>query len=104
MSSGSCRSRGTGTAPELWVQSWDRGYRDLSAADVQSQAELNELAADAGRQLAGHFWTTFPEPLRGHLRFAQLRAFELSQVRARAAARRYADETIRGWEAFKQQP
>jgi Uncharacterized protein conserved in bacteria (DUF2252) len=96
--------QGDRTAPELWVQSWDRGYRDLSAADVQSQAELNELAADAGRQLAGHFWTTFPEPLRGHLRFAQLRAFELSQVRARAAARRYADETIRGWEAFKQQP
>ena len=91
-------------APELWVQSWDRGYRELSAADVQSQAELNELATDAGHQLAGHFWTTFPEPLRGHLRFAQLRAFELSQVRARAAARRYADETIRGWEAFKQQP
>ena len=70
----------------------------------RARPSLNELAADAGRQLAGHFWTTFPEPLRGHLRFAQLRAFELSQVRARAAARRYADETIRGWEAFKQQP
>ena len=96
--------QGDRKAPELWVQSWDRGYRDLAAADVQSQAELNELAADAGHQLAGHFWTAFPEPLRGHLRFAQLRAFELSQARARDAARRYADETIRAWEAFKQQP
>ena len=46
----------------------------------------------------------FPEPLRGHLRFAQLRAFEMSHGRARTAARRFADETIRGWEAFKQQP
>ena len=91
-------------APELWIQSWDRGFRELVATDVQSQAELNELATDAGHQLAGHFWMTFPEPLRGHLRFAQLRAFELSHVRARAAARRFADETIRGWEAFKQQP
>jgi hypothetical protein len=91
-------------APELWLQSWDRGYRELSAPDVQSQAELNELAADAGHQLAGHFWTTFPEPLRGHLRFAQLRAFEMSHVRARDAARRFAEESIRGWEAFKQQP
>ena len=91
-------------APELWLQSWDRGYRELAASDVQSQAELNELAADAGHQLAGHFWTTFPEPLRGHLRFAQLRAFEMTHVRARDAARRYADETIRAWEAFKQQP
>ena len=57
-----------------------------------------------GYQLAGHFWTTFPEPLRGHLRFAQLRAFEMSHGRARTLARRFADETIRGWEAFKQQP
>jgi hypothetical protein len=95
---------GDSTAPELWVQSWDRGYRELAATDVQNQAELNELAADAGHQLAGHFWTTFPEPLRDHLRFAQLRAFELSEVRALAAARRYADETMRGWEAFRQQP
>jgi hypothetical protein len=91
-------------APELWIQSWDRGYRELSAIDVQSQAELNELAVDAGHQLAGHFWTTFPEPLRGHLRFGQLRAFEMSHARARAAARRFADETISAWEAFRQQP
>ena len=35
-------------APELWVQSWDRGYRELAAADVQSQAELNELATMPG--------------------------------------------------------
>jgi Uncharacterized protein conserved in bacteria (DUF2252) len=91
-------------APELWIQSWDPGYRELSAADVRSQAELNELAVDAGYQLAGHFWTTFPEPLRGHLRFAQLRAFEMTHGRARTVARRFADETIRGWEAFTQQP
>jgi len=91
-------------APELWVQSWDRGYRELSATEVQNQAELNELAADAGHQLAGHFWTTFPEPLRGHFRFAQLRAFELTEARARATARRFADDTIRAWEAFRAQP
>jgi hypothetical protein len=96
--------QGDGKAPDLWVQSWDRGYRELAAPEVHRQVELNELATDAGHQLAGHFWTSFPEPLRGHLRFAQLRAFEMSHERARAAARRYADEAIRGWEAFKQQP
>lgn len=91
-------------APELWIQSWDRGYRELAATDVRSQAELNELAADAGYQLAGHFWTTFPEPLRGHLRFAQLRAFEMSQARAREMAARFADDTMREWRAFRRQP
>lgn len=91
-------------APELWVQSWDRGYRELSAAEVQNQAELNELAADAGHQLAGHFWTTFPEPLRGHFRFAQRRAFDLTSARAGTMAKRFADETVRAWDAFRQQP
>jgi len=28
----------------------------------------------------------------------------MSHGRARTLARRFADETIRGWEAFKQQP
>ncbi len=55
---------GAREAPELWVQSWDPGYRELSIANLQSQTELNELALDAATQLAGYFWTTFPEPLR----------------------------------------
>jgi hypothetical protein len=94
---------GARDAPELWIQSWDRGYRELSVADVKNQAELNELAVDAARQLAGHFWTTFPEPLRGHLRFGQLRAFEMTETRARETARRFADETLREWERFRRQ-
>ena len=73
---------GAREAPELWVQSWDRGYRELSIADLRSQTDLNELAVDAGTQLAGHFWTKFPEPLRAHQRFAQLRAFEMTSTRA----------------------
>jgi uncharacterized protein DUF2252 len=94
---------GAREAPELWVQSWDRGYRELSIADLRSQTDLNELAVDAGRQLAGHFWTRFPEPLRGHQRFAQLRAFEMTSTRARVLARRLADETVTEWERFKRQ-
>jgi hypothetical protein len=94
---------GAPDAPELWVQSWEPGYRELSLADLRSQAELNEVAADAGTQLAGHFWTTFPEPLRGHQRFAQLRAFELVEYRAREMARELADETVREWEQFRRQ-
>ena len=41
-------------APELWIQSWDRGYRELSIADLDLQTELNALAVDAAVQLAGH--------------------------------------------------
>ena len=94
---------GAREAPELWIQSWDRGYRELALADLRTQTELNELATDAGRQLAGHFWTTFPEPLRGHQRFAQLRAFEMTEDRARDLARQLADETVAEWERFRRQ-
>lgn len=90
-------------APEWWIQSWDRGYRELSLADLQSQTDLNELARDAAAQLAGHFWTSFPEPLRGHQRFAQLRAFEMSADRVRRLAKTLADETVIEWERFRQQ-
>ena len=89
--------------PELWIQSWDPGYRELSLADLRSQTDVNELAIDAGTQLAGHFWTTFPEPLRGHQRFAQLRAFEMTEDHARDLARELARETATEWDRFRRQ-
>ena len=92
---------GARDAPELWIQSWDPGYRELALADLRDQADLNELAVDAATQLAGHFWTKFPEPLRAHQRFAQLRAFEMTNGRARALARQFANETLTEWERFR---
>jgi len=89
--------------PEIWIQSWERGYRELSLSDVRDQADLNALAADAGTQLAGHFWLTSPEALRGYERFTQLRAFELSEQRARDLARSLAREVIAEWSRFRGQ-
>jgi hypothetical protein len=91
---------GTETAPEFWVQSWVCGYRELSIEDLHSQAELLELAEDAARQLAGHFWTRSPEALRGLQRQAQLKAFDLTAARATGIAREF-DETLREWERFR---
>ncbi len=88
-------------APEYWMQSWDPGYYELELSDLESQMDVEQLAVDAARQLAGHFWTRFPEPLRVHQRNAQLRAFDLSGLRARALAKSLADETSAGWERFR---
>jgi len=88
--------------PEFWAQSWEQGYRELSIADIQNQRELVELAEDAARQLAGHFWTRFPEPLRPIQRRAQLRAFDLVAARALTLARELAAETVREWSLFRQ--
>jgi hypothetical protein len=86
---------------EFWVQSWDPGYRELALEDVADQKELEELAVDAARQLAGHFWSRFPEQLRLYSRHAQLKAFDLTRTRARGLARELADETLRGWETYR---
>jgi hypothetical protein len=89
--------------PEIWIQSWDRGYRELSLDDLRGQADLNALAADAGTQLAGHFWRTFPEELRGHQRFIQMQAFELTEQRARELARTLAGDVVAEWTRFRGQ-
>lgn len=89
------------TSPEFWVQAWEPGYRELSVADIQSEAELVELAEDAGRQLAGHFWTRFPDSLRALQRRAQLAAFDLVDARARKMAQDFALETVVEWNRFR---
>ena len=84
----------------FWVQSWNPGYVELSATDIQSQAELEELAASAGQQLAGHFWTKFPEQLRAFQRFAQLQAFDLVRPRVLTVARELSKEIVAAQVAF----
>jgi hypothetical protein len=88
---------------ELWIQSWDNGYREISVTTLRDQTDLDELANDAGTQLAGNFWTTFPQPLRLHQRFAQLRAFEMTEDRARDLGRDLAREIVTEWERFRRQ-
>ena len=66
--------------------------------------EFQHSHKDAGTQLAGHFWSTFPEALRGHQRFIQLRAFELTEQRARTLARALAQDVVAAWEKFRAQP
>ena len=89
-------------APEFWLQSWEPGYAELSTSDIESQADLEDLATDAARQLAGHFWTRFPEPLRPIQRFGQLQAFDATEKRARVLAKTLADETFASWQQFRQ--
>jgi hypothetical protein len=88
-------------APEFWLQAWEPGYYELPIGDIASQSELEELAIDAARQLAGYFWTHFPEPLRVHQRYVQLRAFDIVDLRARALAKVIAMDTVTAWEQFR---
>lgn len=86
---------------EFWVQAWDPGYTELSIEDVAEQEALDAVVTDAANQLAGHFWTRFPEALRGHQRHAQLVAFDATRARAERLSRELADEVVREWTAFR---
>jgi hypothetical protein len=89
------------SVPEFWLQSWEPGYTEVSISAIESQVDLEELAVDAARQLAGHFWIRFPTPLRPTQRYNQLHAFDLTEKRARDLARALADETLASWQQFK---
>jgi len=88
----------------FWVQSWTPGYVELALPDVETQAELDELAEAAASQLAGHYWTRLPEPLRVYQRYAQLKSFDLVRERAMKLARELAQETTLAWERFRRTP
>lgn len=88
----------------FWVQSWHPGYVEVTLGDIQSQRELEELAVDAARQLAGHFWTRFVDPLRGYQRYAQLSAFDVTRERAVALASQLAGEVVVEWNQFRKSP
>ncbi len=89
------------SSPEFWVQSWVAGYRELQISDIESEGDMIELLEDAANQLAGHFWTKFPEPLRDVQRHAQLKAFDETSARARSLAAELAAETVKEWERFR---
>ncbi len=94
----------TNATRPFWVQSWNPGYVELSLSDVASQEELEEVAEDAAAQLAGHFWTRFPEPLRVYQRYAQLQSFDLVRERAIKLANELAHEVVVDWERFRATP
>ena len=93
-----------GSTRHFWLQSWDPGYAELSLADITSQHELEELAADAARQLAGQLWSRFPETLGRYQRHAQRKAFDATRARVITLARELATEANAAWERFRANP
>lgn len=71
---------------QLWLQSWDPGYVELSVTDLSSQAELDELAA-----------IQLPSLLARYQRIAQRHAFDELRPRIAALARGLAAASNQGW-------
>lgn len=85
----------------FWVQQWDPGYTELSIADLQDQAELDQIVHDAGLQLGTGASSLVPEVLLAQHRYACLRAFDMLDARVRESARSLADEVVQQWSQLR---
>ncbi|MGH7563531.1 MAG: hypothetical protein ACREK5_03795, partial [Gemmatimonadota bacterium] len=86
-----------GDESQWWVHSWDFGYQGLDIADLESQADLEEIARDVGLQLGSGHCNGIAAPLEDLHRLAQARAFGLTRERVRTLAKRLADEAYQSW-------
>ena len=85
----------------FWVQEWDPGYSELSIADLQGQAELDQIVRDAGLQLGTGASSLVPEALLGQHRYACLRVFDMLDARVRESARSLATEVVQQWNQLR---
>jgi hypothetical protein len=92
----------TGGHPHhFWVQSWDRGYQELSLGLLTSETDLLEVAIDVGRQLGSANPRLVPPQVRRQQEFAELSALDLVQSRVEHLATVLAEETIRAYAKFQ---
>ncbi len=96
--------RREGLAPEVrdwWIRSWDETFKEVTAADITSAAELGELAHDAGAQLgAANLRWSIPI-LETQMRRAEIAAVRRLAPRIRATARQLTDALLAGWEELQ---
>lgn len=84
-----------------WVRSWESGYREIAADEIQSQAELEELARDVGQQLGRGHCREIADPLEAQFRHAHARSFDQVRGRVATAAHDAAAEVVRAWQAWR---
>jgi hypothetical protein len=86
-----------GDQSQWWIHSWDFGYRELEIGDLESQADLAEIARDVGLQLGRGHCNGIAAPLEDLNRDAQARALGLTRGHIETLAKRLADEIYQAW-------
>jgi len=78
---------------DWWIRSWDPTYHEIRLEDLESVADLAELAYDAGDQLGAGAVAADNETLRRQL------AASIDQAESwlRRAAEQLVGEMMRGW-------
>jgi uncharacterized protein (DUF2252 family) len=87
----------------FWVHAWARSYHELSLYDLQTPAELSEVAVDAGKQLGlGHPKLATP-PQDASVRTGILRFLDARRAEFGDLSRMLADEVTSSWSRFRDQ-
>ncbi|MEM1022161.1 MAG: DUF2252 family protein [Myxococcota bacterium] len=98
-SSGTTSNEEEQQAQTYWVRSWDPDYKELGLDELADQAELEEVAADAGLQLGRGHCSHVTAPLEAQHRFAHDRSLTGLAPRLEAAMELLALEVRSAWEA-----
>ena len=91
----------TGTRPDgvgWWVRGWDRSYRELQVADLESPEDLGEIAHDVGAQLGATNLFDPAGPYTNETRITERLAMVRLESRIRQVAHELTVELIRAWE------
>ena len=78
---------------DWWIRSWDPTYHEIALDDLQSVADLADLAYDAGVQLGAGAVAAENTKLRRQL----AASIEQAEPRLRRDAEQMVDELLRGW-------
>jgi hypothetical protein len=78
---------------DWWIRSWDPNYHELALDDLQSVADLADLAYDAGVQLGAGAVPAENAMLRRQL----AASIDQAEPRLRRDAEQMVDELLRGW-------
>jgi hypothetical protein len=95
------RREGKQDGRQWWVRTWDRSYGEVDIADLESPADLRELARDVGVQLgSSNLGDRAPSLVLG-LRRDEHRTVARLEPRIRSLAREMTRELIRQWEKWR---
>ena len=82
---------------DWWIRSWDPTYHEIALDDLQSVADLADLAYDAGVQLGAGAVVAENATLRRQL----AASIDQGEPRLRRDAEQLVDELLRGWRGLE---
>ncbi len=86
---------------DWWIRTWDRTYREVGIAELDSAEELREVAHDAGAQLGSTSLSGQSGALADLSRLVKLKGLTRLEPRIRKVAHDLTTDLLQAWEQFR---